>query len=184
MFGFNLTNYLPCSLYWFQLRQTVLYKVIRGFLRLENAGIPHSKVTKVQMLIHPNFLVRMVQRRERNSLALIIKPTAQQSHIAQVNWLWLTIFDSFFCSKKRDLSLGRIKFLYTWSKSFRGRPNWVKQLKGLDTGASPGTSPTSPFFPSFTCQQSHFLTAGGHQQDDPLKYWDFFTYFCFNSAGF
>ena len=79
--------------------------MVRGFLSLENAGIPYSKVTKAGMLIHPDFPGRMVQQRlERKSPASVIEQNAQPPHPAQVNLLWPTIFDSFLLSRKRSVS--------------------------------------------------------------------------------
>lgn len=127
------------------------------------------------MLIHPDFPVRMVQRGgKRNSSAPIVEQTAWQPQTAQVNPLWPP-FLTHSSPQERDLCLGRIKFLYTWSKSFRGKPNWVRQLKRTEHKRPLLEQALLP--PSFLvsyARKSNFLSAGGHQQHDLVRYWDFF----------
>lgn len=116
----------------------------KAISKLENAGIPYSKVTKARMLIHPGFPVRMVQwGGKSNSSAPIIEQAARQTHTAQVNLLWPTIFDSFLPSRKRSVS-GKDQIPIHLVKDLQRKPNWVRQRKGRNTR---GLSWNKPHFP-------------------------------------
>lgn len=145
-------------------------KAVRGFLSLENAGIPHSKVTKARMLIHPDFPVRMVQWGwERNSSTPIIEQAAQPPHPAQVDLLWPTIFHSFLPSRKRSVS-GKDQVPIHLIKVPHRKAKLSERAEGLNTR---GLSPNKPSFPPSSRsigQKSNFLSAGGHQQSDPVRY--------------
>lgn len=184
--GLIPTNHLPWSLYWLQLRQTVLlFEAVRRFRSLENAGIPYSKVTKARMLIHPGFPVRMVQwGGKRNSSAPITEQAAWQPHTAQVNLLWPTVFDSFLPSRKRSVS-GKDQIPIHLIKDLPRKAKLSETAKRTEHKRP--LLEQAPLPPSFLVSQarkSNFLSAGGHQQHDLVRYWDFFTCFCFNSADF
>lgn len=84
------------------------------------------------MLSHSDFPVRMVQWGEERSFCTDHK-SRLHDHLIQLELLYFRQpFLTHSSPQERDLYLGRIKFLHTWSRSFRGKPNWVRQLKKLN----------------------------------------------------
>lgn len=102
------------------------------------------------MLSHSDFPVRMVQWGEERSFCTDHK-SRLHDHLIQLELIYFRQpFLTHSSPQERDLYLGRIKFLYTWSRSFRGKPNWVRQLKKteqkrslLEQGLLPPSFPAS-----------------------------------------
>lgn len=130
-----------------------------------------AKQQRPGMLIHPDFPVRTVQEGlERKPSAPDMEQNAQPPHPAQVHLLWPTTFDSFLPSRKRSVS-GKDRIPIHLIKVLQRKAKLSETAKRTELKRPLlEQAPLPLFFPSFTCWESNFLSAGGQRQFDPVRY--------------